>query len=268
MRQTLGQNVQRRGHIVDALHGWNGDLLKVRQSQELEGVRGGEAGKGITFMDTNRSVDIIIRHLSSDASFHVVHQEVVHNTANFRAAWRLTWASSWEIDHVSLKFSVVLATNGVLEHVTIVCDHRPHHLDSLVVLQRNTLSQLLESVLHRPPLLVDLLLDLWQHTAHIPEEDGSELVDESLGSDHARRQLVVDAMVVEPVLFFTEGFLDRLLVDDVLLRPHLHADVAVLQGNVLTSEDLGGICALVHDVDLRDNTDGSNASRIDKSDQL
>lgn len=66
VRHALRQHVQSTAHVVHALHARDGQLLQVRQRQELEGVRGGEAGQGVALVQPDRAVDVVVRHAGRD----------------------------------------------------------------------------------------------------------------------------------------------------------------------------------------------------------
>mmetsp|Transcript_42765 Transcript_42765/g.118085 ORF Transcript_42765/g.118085 Transcript_42765/m.118085 type:complete len:456 (-) Transcript_42765:645-2012(-) len=269
LRDALRQDVQGRGHVVHALHGGHGELLQVRQGQELEGVRRGEARQRVAFVHPDGLVDVLVGHLVGDRRLHEVPEELVHGPAHPGAAGhRHLAAAAGQAGHVPLKLSVVLPAYGVLEHLAIIGNHRPHDLHALVLLEGHALAKLVEPVLDAPPFLVDLLLDLGEEAANVLEQNLRELFDQDWCADQAWRQFAVQAVVLKVHLLLLEGLRHKLLVADVLLAAHLDADVAKSQRDLLPAEHFTRVGALVHDVDLRDNTDGAQTLRVNLPRQL
>ena len=70
-------------------------------------------------------------------------------------------------------------------------------------------------------------------------------------------------MGAEIQLFFLDSLLDTNSVENVLLRPIFDSNKAESELDILALEHSFGICSLVHDVDLGDYTDGSDALWIE-----
>lgn len=68
-------------------------------------------------------------------------------------------------------------------------------------------------------------------------------------------------VVLEKVALVLEGDLDVLLGLDVLLTAVDDGDVAEAERDNATREDVDHVCSLVHDVDLREDTDGALACK-------
>lgn len=72
----------------------------------------------------------------------------------------------------------------------------------------------------------------------------------------------VDRVSREVHLFSLDSISDTHVVKNVLLRPVLDSDVSQTKGYILTSEHALSVGALVHNIDLGQDTNSSQALRV------
>jgi len=75
-------------------------------------------------------------------------------------------------------------------------------------------------------------------------------------------------MTTEELSLILQGFFNRDVLIDLLLRPALDPEVAEFKRVQLALQDLNCVCSFVHQVDFRDDTDRAVAIRVDFTSDL
>lgn len=78
------------------------------------------------------------------------------------------------------------------------------------------------------------------------------------------RNIPVRRMVLEKLCLALVGVFHIFVDIDILLRAVYYADKAELKGVDTAGEHIEGICALVHEVELREHADGPSALGVDR----
>ena len=100
------------------------------------------------------------------------------------------------------------------------------------------------------------------------EEDPSQLLGENVAPETVRGHRRVDGMRTEVHLFFGDSVFHGNLVDDVFLSSVLNTNVAEAEMHFLVHEHTLGVDSTVHDVDLGDDTDGTDTFGIELASHL
>ena len=89
-----------------------------------------------------------------------------------------------------------------------------------------------------------------------------------ISSTHSCGKRSIDLACLEEFGLLGKCIRDATALVDILLRAALHTDVAELQRNNLSHDDVKAVCALVHEVDLGEDTDGALTVRINNLSQF
>lgn len=124
--------------------------------------------------------------------------------------------------------------------------------------------QLLLSLAHK---CVEPSLDVGQTFTDMAHESGVKGLGQvvSAASDG---DVAVSRMMLEEICFSLEGILHRLVSQNILLRSVDHTDETKLQGVDAARKNVQSIGAMVHKVDLGQDTDGSSAKRVNVTGKL
>jgi hypothetical protein len=139
-------------------------------------------------------------------------------------------------------------------------------MNSVIMFQSNCIfSVVILSLFH---LVSDLLHDLRQAVLNVCEENLCQLRCQVADTQQVLRHRRVHRMRVEIELFLLDGSLHRYPVDDILLGPILDANESKSQLDILSLDHAFGIGSSVHDIDLGDDTDGSDTLGVQLSGHL
>ena len=170
----------------------------------------------------------------------------------------------------ALQLRVSVLDEASLEELRVVCrvlsDDIKHELllGLLAILADLEAAQLfLLLVEHRR----DLGANDRQTLLDVLDDDHVESASE-VGGAHARRKRSVRAARLEVVFFGSQRFTDRLSGLDVLLGAADHADVAKLKRVDLALDDVDTVGALVHQINLGQNTNCAIALWVDSSSEF
>jgi hypothetical protein len=75
-------------------------------------------------------------------------------------------------------------------------------------------------------------------------------------------------MTTEELSFILQGFFNRDVLIDLLLRPALDPEVAEFKRVQLALQDLNCVCSFIHQVDFGDDTDRAVTIRVDFTSNL
>lgn len=109
---------------------------------------------------------------------------------------------------------------------------------------------------------VEASLDVGQTLANMRHEGRVERLCEKL-SPAARRDVAVGGVVLEKVRLSLQSLLHGLVALDILLGSINHANEAQLQRVDASRQNIKGVCAVVHEINLCEDANGSAAERVD-----
>jgi len=111
-------------------------------------------------------------------------------------------------------------------------------------------------------LLLDFLHDLRHAVLNMNEKDLRQLFCQFEATESLWRHRGIDRVRCKIGLLFSESLVHGDLVDNVLLSSVFDTDVAETEFDLLIHDHFLGVSTTVHDVDLRDYTDGTDTLLI------
>ena len=135
----------------------------------------------------------------------------------------------------------------------------------MTILNRHWRAKVLEIVFRFLDFHFDFSGDVGQAMLNVGEENLSQLGGQVVDAQQALRHRRVHWMGTEIQLLLFDGLLYRNPIDDVLLGPVLDSNKTKAQVHILSLNHPFSICSLVHDINLGDDTDCSNALWVNLS---
>lgn len=211
-------------------------------------------------------LDVCISILAGSVVVDELSIQVVEVELDLGSTRELSLASG--VLALLISFCVKLTSNGVLINGHKVGDHVPEEMQLLGGLAREGRAEVSKSLFDVLGLVLDLLGDLRKVVLDVSEHDFSQLRRQNFCSKSASWHSRVNGVSSEVELFSLDGIPDRHVVNDVLLRSVLHTDVAESQRDILTSQHALGVGTFVHDIDLGQDTNGTETLGVELSGHL
>ena len=208
-------------------------------------------------MHLDRGLNVFVGVLEGSAVvLHVVVQ-LVEAALNLGAAGQLLLC--FVVTQARVPLRIIAAGDRVLVALDELSNHGPKELHLLLALRGHRLTQLSQLVLDLLRLDPDVLDNHRQVLLDVEEHDLGQLRGEVTDTKQRLVHTDVSLVVCKIMTLFLVCLVDGKLIDDVLLATVLDANVAVKQRHFLVLEHVFGVGAMVHDVDLGDDTNGPRA---------
>ena len=249
--------------VLDQLKSGVAKLVKLRRDQVLKDVNGGEAWNAVTFVHGDGTLDCHIGVLLSCVEVLEVGIKTVELHLNPRTGRELGLLRNSYVLGASLH--VKLTRDLVFEGLNELSDHGPDHVELLTLGIWHGLTQVVKFALSLLQFLADLIHDFRQAVPNVSEQYPCQLRRKHFAAKEARWHCRVNLVRIEESHFLLHSSLDGDLSLNVLLRSVFDADESKAQLDFLIHDHALGVCAPIHDINLRDDTHGPDSLGVDST---
>ena len=253
--EASSKDLKLRVHILDQVEGWLSELVELRGDQVVEDIDRGETWNLISLVHGDCALNCHIRILLGGAVVLKVRVQSVELLLDLGTNRELLLLWTSKDSSLVIEFT----SNLVLVAVHKLGDHRPHHMELLTLCGWHWLSKILELGLGFLQLCLDFISDVWQIVLNVSKQYPCQLVCQYFTTKVTWWHCRVDLMLVEELLLFSLGFLDRETSHDIFLSSVFDTDKTKSELNLLVHNHAPSISSSVHDIDLGDDTNSSDS---------
>jgi hypothetical protein len=160
---------------------------------------------------------------------------------------------------------IELSRDLVFVGLNELSDHGPDHVELLTLGSWHGLTQVFKFAQSLLQLLADLIHDFRQAVPNVSEQNPCQLRGKHFTAEEARRHCRVNRVRREESHFLLHCSLDGDLSLNVLLRSVFDTHESEAQLDFLIHDHALSVCAPIHDINLRDHTNGPNSLGVDSA---